>query len=79
MKQYVVPSSLLSPDEKVIVGFLKKKDAKKSPINQKEIGRELGWSKSKVSAVLSNLYYKKIIDREKFGRNYKVKLVKDVQ
>jgi len=77
-KQFIVPASLLSPDEKIVVDFLKKKDAKKNPVNQKEIGKELNWSKSKVSAVLSNLYYKKIIDREKFGRNYKVKLVKDV-
>ena len=78
-KHYVVPSSLLSPDEKVVVHLLKKKNAKKNPVNQKEIGKELNWSKSKVSAVLSNLYYKKLIDREKIGRNYKVKLVKEVQ
>jgi uncharacterized membrane protein len=78
-KQYFIPSSLLSPDEKIVVNFLKKKNAKKNPVNQKEIGKELNWSKSKVSAVLSNLYYKKLTDREKFGRNYKVKLVKDVQ
>jgi len=76
--QHVIPSSLLSPDEKTILSLLKKKDAKNNPVNQKEIGKELNWSKSKVSAVLSNLYYKKIIDREKFGRNYKVKLIKDV-
>jgi uncharacterized membrane protein len=78
-KHYVIPSSLLSPDEKIILDFLKRKGAKKNPVNQKEIGKELEWSKSKVSAVLSNLYYKKIIDREKFGRNYKVKIVKEVQ
>jgi len=75
---HTVPSSLLSPDEKAIVEYLKKHNAQSNPINQREIGRDLQWSKSKVSAVLSNLYYKKLIEREKFGRNYKVKLLKDV-
>ena len=77
--QHLIPSSLLSPDEKKVMGLLQSKDAKKNPVNQKDIGTELNWSKSKVSAVLSNLYYKKLIDREKFGRNYKVRLLKDVE
>jgi len=79
VKQHIVPSSLLSPDEKKVVHYLKEKNSHKEPVNQKDIGKALNWSKSKVSAVLSNLYYKKIIDREKFGRNYKVKLVRDVE
>jgi len=78
VKSFIIPSSLLSPDEKIVVDLLKKKNSKKNPVNQKDIGKELNWSKSKVSAVLSNLYYKKLIDREKFGRNYKVRLVKEV-
>ena len=76
--QHIIPSSLLSPDEKIVIELLKQKDAKNNPVNQKEIGKELNWSKSKVSAILTNLDYKKLIEKEKFGRNYKVKLIKEV-
>lgn len=74
-----IPSSLLSPDEKAVLEYLKKNNAHKNPINQKVIGRELNWSKSKVSGVLSNLSYKKIIEKEKIGRNYNVKLIKEIE
>jgi hypothetical protein len=69
---YAVPSSLLSPDEKNVVRLLMRN---KNKMNQKEIVRSLNWSKSKVSAVVSNLQYKKIIKKEKFGRNYSVELL----
>jgi uncharacterized membrane protein len=68
-----VPSSLLSPDERAIVEFLQKSD---EPLTQKEIGKALDWSKSKVSGVMTNLQYKKIVERERIGRNFKVTLVK---
>ncbi len=71
-----VPSSLLSPDEKAILAALR---GNKGPMSQKEVGRTLGWSKSKVSAIMSNLEYKRIVQREKIGRNYKVALLKDVE
>jgi uncharacterized membrane protein len=74
-----IPSSLLNPDEKKVLELLKKSNAHKNPINQKIIGRELNWSKSKTSGVLANLSYKKIIEKEKIGRNYNVKLIKEVE
>jgi uncharacterized membrane protein len=74
----ILHRSLLSPDEQKIMSYLKSAKANKTPVNQKDIGRELGWSKSKVSAILTTLDYKKLIEREKFGRNYKVKMIKDL-
>lgn len=72
----VVPASLLSPDEKTVIDSIKKKDGK---IGQKEIVNDLDWSKSKVSAILSNLEYKKVVSREKIGRNYTVRLIKEIE
>jgi len=71
-----VPSSLLSKDEKTVTSVLR--DAN-GWINQKDIGKKLSWSKSKVSAVISNLDYKKVVEREKSGRNYKVRLIKEIE
>jgi uncharacterized membrane protein len=73
-----IPSYLLSPDEKAVVELLQDKN-KDDFVNQKEIGRSLSWSKSKVSAVISNLSYKKMIEREKVGRNYTVKLITEIK
>jgi uncharacterized membrane protein len=70
-----VPSSLLNPDEKTIINKLKEN---KNKMNQKELVKSLDWSKSKVSSIVTNLEYKKIVKREKFGRNYKVELVKEI-
>ena len=70
-----IPSSLLSPDEKKIISLLKDHNRK---MGQKEIGKQLNWSKSKVSAIMSNLQYKEIIKKEKIGRNYNVELLKEV-
>lgn len=74
----MIHKSLFTPDEQKVLDFLKSARANKEPVNQKEIGRQLNWSKSKVSAILTTLDYKKIIEREKFGRNYKVKLIKKI-
>ena len=67
-----VPASLLTPDEKVLLA------AVKGVTPQKQLTHDLQWSKSKVSAVVTNLEHKKIISREKFGRNYKIKVVKEI-
>jgi len=77
IKDYDVysPSSLLSPDEKKILELLKKHNNK---MNQKTIVQELSWSKSKVSAIMTNLEYKKIVKREKIGRNYTVEVITDI-
>jgi len=69
-----VPSSLLSPDEQTVVRALEKQ----SPIGQKDLGKQLNWSKSKVSAIMTNLEYKAMIKREKTGRNYKIYLIKEM-
>lgn len=71
----LIPSSLLNPDEKAVIALLSKNNMK---LSQKEITRMLNWSKSKVSAIVNNLEYKKIIAREKIGRSYNVKLLKKI-
>lgn len=70
-----VPSSLLNPDEKKIISLLKEQG---NIMGQKDIVKNLDWSKSKVSAIVTNLEYKKIVNRERLGRNYKVKLIKEI-
>ena len=70
-----VPSSLLSPDEKKVVALLQKNNNK---MDQTQIGKHLHWSKSKVSAIITNLHYKKLIEKEKFGRKYTVTLIKKI-
>jgi len=71
----VIPSTLFSPDEKKIIDLLRTDNEK---MNQKEIARRLEWSKSKVSAVITNLEYKKVVRREKLGRSFKVELLSDM-
>ncbi len=82
----VLPSSIFSPDERAMLNMLKQYDkemkalnklAEEKPINQKEIARKLNWSRSKVSAVASNLERKEVIKREKFGRSYRVSIAKE--
>jgi uncharacterized membrane protein len=70
-----VPASVLTPDEKAVIELIRQNGMK---MNQKDVVKGLNWSKSKVSAVMTNLESKKMIEREKFGRNYKVTLVRDV-
>jgi uncharacterized membrane protein len=72
-KSLTVPKSLLNPDEKTIITLLQDNN---NCMTQRDVGRKLEWSKSKVSAIMTNLEYKKIIEREKQGRNYKVELKK---
>jgi uncharacterized membrane protein len=72
----VIPISLLNPDEQTVLALLK---GHKGHMNQREMVHELGWSKSKVSGVLSNLDYKKVTKRVKFGRNYRVEMIKEIE
>lgn len=76
MPKTIIPESLFSPDEKTVLKLLKEN---KTIESQKDIVKKLAWSKSKVSAIMTNLEYKKVIRREKFGRNYKIKVIKDVE
>lgn len=70
-----VPASLLSPDEKSLLSQLRSG----AKTHQKELGKALGWSKSKVSAVITNLDHKGIVRREKVGRSYVVELIKEIE
>ncbi len=70
----VIPASLLSSEELIIIRALRGK-----PLDQKELGKQLGWSKSKVSAIMTGLERKGIIKREKLGRKFKAELIKDVE
>ncbi len=69
-----VPSSLLSPDELACVRLLRKGKT----MSQKALAKELGWSKSKMSAVMTSLAYKQVVKREKQGRNYLLTLNREV-
>ncbi len=69
-----VPASLLSSDELIIIRALRQ-----NPLDQKELGKQLNWSKSKVSAIMTGLERKGIIKREKLGRKFKAELIKAVE
>lgn len=71
-----LPASLFNPDEKKIINTIKEN---KGQIKQKDLGKQLNWSKSKVSSIITNLEYKKVIRREKHGRNYDIFLEKDIK
>ncbi len=73
---HLVPLSLLSPDERTVLALLQKN---KGTLGQKEMGQQLQWSKSKVSALMTALEHKRIIAREKLGRNYTVTLIKEIE
>lgn len=68
----VVPEQLLSADEKKLLNALSEE------MTQKELGKKLSWSKSKVSGVVTLLDQKKLVGRERIGRNYKVKRLSNV-
>jgi hypothetical protein len=74
--QREVPASLLSSDERTILKTLK---GSEKPLTQKEVGKNLGWSKSKVSALMTALERKEIITREKIGRNFKIEVIKEIE
>ncbi|RMD58154.1 hypothetical protein D6825_01820 [Candidatus Woesearchaeota archaeon] len=71
-----IPKSLLTPDELKVIGELRRS---KGPVNQKAVCKSLDWSKSKVSAIMSSLAHKGIVEREKIGRNYRIVLKKEVE
>ena len=70
----IVPSYVLTYIEKKIVEVLKLNPG----INQRNLGVKLNISKSQISKLVSILESKKIIKKEKFGRNYKVFLNKNI-
>lgn len=72
-REHVVVEDLLSPDEKTLLEAINKLHASsRKAVSQKELGTSLSWSKSKVSSVIALLSQKKLVQREKVGRNYYV-------
>lgn len=69
-----VPVNLLTPDEQALLQAVGSKS-----ITQKELGKKLVWSKSKVSAVCTGLEYKQLLEREKHGRQRMVRLAKGLE
>ena len=69
------PLAFLGIFERIVVKLLEAQDV----IDQKEVGKRLSWSKSKVSAIMTGLEHKEVVSREKVGRNYKVKLEKAIK
>ena len=70
------PQSLFNPDEKKVLSVIRDHGMQ---IKQKDIALKLDWSRSKVSAIVSNLEYKKVIRREKTGRNFDITLVQQFE
>ena len=69
-----VPSYILSKEEKLILNVIEKNPG----INQKLIGKELDFSKARVSAFVNDLEQKGLIKRERFGRTFKVYMDKKI-
>ena len=72
-QEYKVIRKALSDDEKKILDEIKK--AKE--ITQDSLRFRLGWSKAKVSTILTNLDKRNLIQRERTGKTYRVYLQKN--
>ncbi len=72
--QEQVPSYILSKEEKLVLDVIKEHKG----INQKQIAIKLNFSKSRISALVTDLEQKQLIRREKFGRSFKVYLNKKI-
>jgi predicted PurR-regulated permease PerM len=71
-EEYNIIKKALSQDEKKILDEIKK--AKE--ITQDSLKFRLDWSKAKVSTILTNLDKRRLIQRERIGKTYKVYLQK---
>lgn len=70
--EYSIIRKILSEDEKIILDEIKKA----GEITQDSLRFRLGWSKAKVSTILTNLDKRGLIQRERIGKTYKVYLQK---
>jgi len=70
-----IPPSLLSEDEMVICRILKNEGGK---IKQKKLSSLTGFSKAKITKILSNLEKKELIERQSFGRTFIITLKKNI-
>ena len=73
-RDYKILRKALSDDEKKILDEIKKA----GEITQDSLRFRLAWSKAKVSTILTNLDKKELIQRERAGKTYKVRLQKTV-
>ena len=71
-KEYNILKKMLSEDEKKVLGEIKKA----GEITQDSLRFRLNWSKAKVSTILTNLDKKRIVQRERTGKTYKIYLQK---
>lgn len=70
-----VPSYVLSEEERNVLSVIKSNPG----INNKDISRELNYSKSRVSYLINELESKELIRKEKFGRSFRIYLEKDIK
>ncbi len=73
-KELGILKKALSDDEKAIISELEKEDK----ITQDSLRFRLGWSKAKISTILTNLDKKGVVQRERLGKTYNVFLSKTV-
>ncbi|OQC52273.1 MAG: hypothetical protein BWX56_00408 [Euryarchaeota archaeon ADurb.Bin023] len=70
-----IPSSLLSEDERIICNILKNEGG---TIKQKKLSNLTGFSKAKITKILTNLEKKEVITRDPIGRTFIVTLKKKI-
>jgi uncharacterized membrane protein len=66
--------SVLNESERIVVDIIKKE--KKEIVDQREIVRQSGFSKAKISRIIQSLEERGIIESERTGRKNKIKLKK---
>ena len=72
-KEYNIIKKVLSEDWKKVLDEIKKT----GEITQDSLKFRLGWSKAKISTILTNLDRRGLIQRERVGKTYKVYLQKN--
>ena len=65
-KEYEILKKVLSEDEKKVLGEIKMA----GEITQDSLRFRLGWSKAKISTILTNLDRKSLIQKERTGKTY---------
>jgi uncharacterized membrane protein len=70
-----IPPSLLSEDEMIICDILKNEGGK---MKQKRLSSLTGFSKAKITKILTNLEKKELIEREPIGRTFIITLKKKI-
>ena len=70
-----IPPSLLSEDEMTICEIIKNEGGK---IKQKKLSSITGFSKAKITKILTNLEKKELIEREPIGRTFVITLKKKI-